>query len=143
MTDQETYSAKQIAHRIGTDPKTFRKWLRSTASPYEAVGQGARYEFPVTDLEEIRTKFSAWKKSGTLRPINGYKKTDSKLPKSKPFVEFEQKIAELEAARAEVYGDEDEPTREDLETLIENNDLPSDEELEDLEDLDLGDLDED
>lgn len=60
MTEPKTYGAKQVAHRIGTDPKTFRKWLRSKDSPYQAVGQGARYEFPVSDLAEIRTLFVAW-----------------------------------------------------------------------------------
>jgi len=60
MTHEKTYGAKQVAHRIGTDPKVFRKWLRSEGSPYEAVGQGARYEFPVSELAEIRGAFLEW-----------------------------------------------------------------------------------
>ncbi len=60
MTEEKTYGAKQIAHRIGTDPKTFRKFLRSDASPYEAVGQGARYEFPVSELGALNKAFQDW-----------------------------------------------------------------------------------
>lgn len=63
MTDDKTYGAKQVATRIGTDPKTFRKFLRSNASPYEAVGQGAQYQFPVSELEELRASFQQWQKS--------------------------------------------------------------------------------
>ena len=72
MTEEQTFSAKQVARRIGTDAKTFRKWLRSTSSPYPAVGQGQRYEFPCDDLPEIDKKFKAWKDHGTkLPPVNG------------------------------------------------------------------------
>jgi hypothetical protein len=60
MTEEKTYGAKQVAHRIGTDPKTFRKFLRSDASPYEAVGQGARYEFPISELRALDKAFHAW-----------------------------------------------------------------------------------
>lgn len=56
----KTFGAKQIASRIGTDPKTLRKFLRSAASPYESVGQGGRYEFPVADLKEIDAAFHKW-----------------------------------------------------------------------------------
>lgn len=59
----DTFSAKQVATRIGTDAKTLRKFLRSKASPYEAVGQGARYEFPKEDLAEIKRIFQKWEKA--------------------------------------------------------------------------------
>jgi hypothetical protein len=62
MSTEKTFSAKQIASRIGTDAKTLRKFFRSTKSSYEAVGQGARYEFPVSQLETIRADFIAWQK---------------------------------------------------------------------------------
>lgn len=60
MPEQRTFGAKQVARRIGTDAKTFRKWLRSEDSPYIAVGQGSRYEFPVEDLNDIRNAFNEW-----------------------------------------------------------------------------------
>lgn len=62
MTEEpKTFGAKQVARRLGTDAKTFRKWVRSTHSPYESVGQGARYEFLAEDLPEIIRLFNRWK----------------------------------------------------------------------------------
>lgn len=63
----DTYSAKQVATRIGTDAKTLRKFLRSTASPYQAVGQGKRYEFPIRDLKTIKKAFDKWHAKGAAR----------------------------------------------------------------------------
>jgi transposase len=130
----ETYSAKQVARRIGTDAKTFRKWLRSTASPYPAVGQGQRYEFPAEDLDRIQKFFDAWKtrsnRRGYLPPVNGKPVPQHKLAPA----EFAEELKARGKARDEEYGTVDgeypdeEPTPEDLE------------ELEDL-DLDLDDLD--
>lgn len=62
----DTFSAKQVANRIGTDAKTLRKFLRSSASPYEAVGQGGRYEFPKDELAAIKRSFVKWQT--TKRP---------------------------------------------------------------------------
>ena len=76
MTEPRTFGAKQVARRIGTDPKTFRKWLRSDASPYIAVGQGARYEFPVEDLNDIRNAFNAWQKA-RANNTNGNHRADA------------------------------------------------------------------
>lgn len=63
MAEEPTYSAKQVASRIGTDAKTLRKFFRSKAWPETAVGQGARYEFPQSRLEEIRKAFNHWQKN--------------------------------------------------------------------------------
>jgi hypothetical protein len=62
------YSAKQVATRIGTDAKTLRKFLRSPASPYDAVGQGKRYEFPQADLAEIKAAFNRWQSKAKAKP---------------------------------------------------------------------------
>ena len=59
---EPTYSAKQVASRIGTDAKTLRKFFRAKSSSYEAVGQGARYEFPQSQLDVIRADFIAWQR---------------------------------------------------------------------------------
>lgn len=63
MTDgveKKTYSAKQVASRIGTDAKQLRKFLRDPNSGYKPVGQGGRYDFPEADLPAIKTAFDAW-----------------------------------------------------------------------------------
>lgn len=59
----DTLGAKQVARRIGTTAKIFRKFLRSPASPYESVGQGGRYEFPVSALPELKKAFIQWQTS--------------------------------------------------------------------------------
>jgi len=121
MTEVQTYSAKQVARRIGTDAKTFRKWLRSAASPYDAVGQGGRYEFPKTDLPEIDKKFHAWKDRSPNGKVPPRKVTTTRIPTQTEIADAidRKKIEELE---------EREPTFDDLEDL-EELDL----DLEDLE----------
>lgn len=59
----KTFGAKQVASRIGTDPKTFRKFLRSSASPVQAVGQGKRYDFPESELPKLAQAFKKWQDS--------------------------------------------------------------------------------
>jgi hypothetical protein len=58
--DEKTYSAKQVATRIGTDAKQLRKFFRDPNSGYDAVGQGGRYDFPETEVLKIKTAFDAW-----------------------------------------------------------------------------------
>ena len=67
-----TFSAKQVATRIGTDAKTLRKFLRSSSSTYDAVGQGGRYEFPIESLESIAREFKSWQ-SGKRYPAKSEK----------------------------------------------------------------------
>lgn len=67
LKDRETYTAKQVATRCGTDSKTMRKFFRSTASTVEAVGQGGRYEFAASDLPKIKREFDAWRKKAASR----------------------------------------------------------------------------
>lgn len=72
MAEEETFSAKQVATRIGTEAKTLRKFLRDPNSGYKAVGQGGRYEFPKEDLPVIKAAFDAWNagKVKRNRPTN-------------------------------------------------------------------------
>jgi hypothetical protein len=168
MTEEQTFSAKQVARRIGTDAKTFRKWLRSTASPYEAVGQGQRYDFPAKDLPEIDAKFHAWKDKGSkLPPVNGRRTTKAPrntvkvdrepgehrgLPMTKSGkklspAEFAAERAARQAARDEVYGpDEDDlidcgPSSTGGKNPSYSPGRAPIEELTELEDLELDDLD--
>lgn len=55
---EEYRSAKEVARMLGTDARTIRKFLRSEASPFEAVGQGGRYNFDDEDVEELRRAFN-------------------------------------------------------------------------------------
>jgi DNA-binding transcriptional MerR regulator len=55
---EEYRSAKEVARALGTDARTLRKFLRSEASPFEAVGQGGRYNFDDEDVEVLRKAFN-------------------------------------------------------------------------------------
>lgn len=65
--DGKTYSAKQVASRIGTDAKQLRKFFRDPNSGYTPVGQGGRYDFPETDIEKIKSAFDKWNATKTRR----------------------------------------------------------------------------
>jgi hypothetical protein len=58
-------NTKQVAELLGTDPRTLRQFLRSSASTFVAVGSGARYDFTERDVPTIKKKFSEW--SGAVR----------------------------------------------------------------------------
>ena len=53
-------SASEVASELGTDPKTFRKFLRSDLSPVERVGQGNRYEIPAAKVRQLTKAYKAW-----------------------------------------------------------------------------------
>ena len=65
--DEKTYSAKQVATRIGTDAKQLRKFFRDPNSGYTPVGQGGRYDFPEAEILKIKTAFDAWNATKTRR----------------------------------------------------------------------------
>jgi hypothetical protein len=48
------------AAKIGTTPKVLRRFLRSSASSFRAVGSGARYDFRESDIDRLRKEFNAW-----------------------------------------------------------------------------------
>jgi protein-arginine kinase activator protein McsA len=136
--DRDTYTAKQVAARCGTDSKTMRKFFRSAHSTVEPVGQGGRYEFAARDLTKIKKEFDAWsKRSAGRTPINTPAKqaAQEQIRKTKKPLTDVHTEAEIAAAKDEApdnWGEpiEREPTPEELE------------EQEDLE-LDLDDLDAD
>jgi hypothetical protein len=67
MAEERTYSAKQVATRVGTDAKQLRKFFRDPDSGYDAVGQGGRYDFPESDIPLIQKAFAAWSSGKTKR----------------------------------------------------------------------------
>lgn len=124
----DTFGAKQVATRIGTDPKTFRKFLRSNASPYEAVGQGARYEFSKDELESIKRAFIKWQKGKRPKaiPTKPHTYVHNPLFRGDTGIDPDSARRRRESnftKELEEFGIVDEPTEEDL-TAIE-------EELED------------
>lgn len=63
----KTYSAKQVATRIGTEAKQLRKFFRDPNSGYDAVGQGGRYDFPEEEVTKIKIAFDSWNATKTRR----------------------------------------------------------------------------
>lgn len=128
--DETTFTAKQLARKLNTDPKTLRKFLRSKESPIEAVGQGGRYEFDAEAAKLIAAGFKDW---GGVKPT---------------------KLKSTEEATEEVDDTEEKPAPKPktprkprakkgvepvvVEDAIEELDLeePTEEELEEIEDLD-------
>lgn len=51
----------EVAQQLGITSKELRKFLRSNASTFQAVGSGGRYTFDAEDLPTLRTRFSEWK----------------------------------------------------------------------------------
>lgn len=143
LKERETYTAKQVATRCGTDSKTMRKFFRSSHSTVEPVGQGGRYEFDAKDLPKIRKEFESWRKKSAAR------RTDTK-----PTPE-EAKVAQDAAAEDEEFTAEevaqalvDQRLQEEAEhfgdTPFDPADYdPTEEDLAELEEVDLDDLDED
>lgn len=125
--ESKTFGAKQVATRIGTDAKTFRKFLRSSNSPVQAVGQGKRYDFPESELPRLAKAFKSWQENSKS---NGA----SKKAEARGRQDEEQAVEELDGP-GEVLEVPDDPSEDDL-TGIEL-------ELDDEEGVDLDDAPED
>lgn len=113
---EETLAAKQVATILGTEAKTLRQFLRSSASTFEAVGSGGRYEFTKGDVDNIKKEFDAWRSAHAAR---GSKRGPSAGKGTKAAVNAEE-IEEVE----------------EIEELEEELDLEIDEEELELEDED-------
>lgn len=66
MAEEKTFSAKQVATRIGTDARTLRKFFRASEE-YNAVGQGGRYDFTEKSIPLIKKAFDDWDANRTKR----------------------------------------------------------------------------
>jgi hypothetical protein len=139
--ERDTYTAKQVAGRCGTDAKTMRKFFRSAHSTVEPVGQGGRYEFAAKDLPKIQREFTAWMKRSAGR-------TPIMTPAKKA---VQEQIQEVKAKKIDPTIEEPEPDpgaylRPDEEPDEWGSSVdrePTPEELEEADDLelDLDDLD--
>lgn len=52
--------SRTVAAALGTDPKTLRRFLRSSASSITPVGSGGRYVFDPSDMDTLATEFAGW-----------------------------------------------------------------------------------
>lgn len=131
LKERETYTAKQVAARCGTDSKTMRKFFRSSHSTVEPVGQGGRYEFDAKDFPKIKREFDAWRKKATSR------QTKPKLEPTDPaqIAEASEALADEEFTAeqiADAIHDQDEQ-----EMFGEDPGDPTPEDLAEIEELDI------
>ncbi len=56
-----TLTTREVADKVGTDPKTLRMFLRAS-NDYEAVGSGSRYAFTAKDVAPMKARFAKWEK---------------------------------------------------------------------------------
>ena len=118
LRERDSYTAKQVAMRCGTDAKTMRKFFRSNHSTTEAVGQGGRYEFDAKDLPKIKEEFAAWLTRSSV-----------KRPKIAPEIapergESKSLVSAVDKALEELTDGEDhfgEPTEEELAEIDDLN----------------------
>lgn len=63
----KTMTTADLADALETDPRTLRKFLRSSASPVASVGKGKRYTLPATKaaLTDFGKRFNAWNAAQT------------------------------------------------------------------------------
>ncbi|ULE34364.1 hypothetical protein [Mycobacterium sp. IDR2000157661] len=87
----DTLTTRQVADKVGTDPKTLRTFLRASKD-YEAVGSGSRYEFTAKDVGPMKAKFAKWVKE---REAARAAKADAKIAAEK--VETPEAVANDDA----------------------------------------------
>jgi len=56
-TPTPAMTTREVAEKIGTDPKTLRVFLRSMS---QGVGSGSRYAFTAKDVAPLKAKFTTW-----------------------------------------------------------------------------------
>lgn len=152
MAEQSTLSAKQVATKLGTDAKTFRRFLRSNACTVEPVGQGGRYEFSTKDVGSLKDQFSSWrngkaptkgaatkpnpvKRSKTEKPADPPKRKKHTIDDDPPEISILQTIAQRQQGAAMANDIEKDFDEEDFDRE------PTADDLAELEDLDLDDID--
>lgn len=59
-------SARELAERIGTDPKTLRRFLRENDS-FRNPGSGGRYEFTEKEAQSAERAFKVWRANSPRR----------------------------------------------------------------------------
>lgn len=118
LKPRDTYTAKQIASRCGTDAKTMRKFFRSKYSTVEPVGQGGRYEFDARDFPTIKAQFTKWRaKTQSSSQYGARKIIEAETPPPSPPEESDDLYQE-----APSLDDLEGPSDEDLMGSLEDED---------------------
>lgn len=65
-----TMTVKEVAQELDTDPRTLRKFLRSSDSGIDSVGKGSRYAIERKALRGLKTRFTAWNDARTAPEVD-------------------------------------------------------------------------
>lgn len=67
VTEEVTFSAKELATELGLDPKTFRRWLRAHTA--DRANKGGRWIFTAETKDAILAAYAS-KAAGTEPTLN-------------------------------------------------------------------------
>lgn len=60
----------EVADRIGTDPRTLRKFLRSDEGMGMKVGKGHRWSIEAKEVRSLKSRFAKWDAARTAPAAN-------------------------------------------------------------------------
>lgn len=117
--EDTSLSAKDVARELGTDARTFRKFMRDTHEKSDLPGQGNRYAIEADELDDIKAAFAKWNNKAKTTEAVSTKKTKRKA---------KEEVIEVD--------EEDIPDEDDFDIVdLDDLDDPSEEDLEDIEDF--------
>lgn len=134
-------SAKEVAREFGTEPRTFRKFLRSITDREMQPGQGGRWTFEQKELKKLKKQYDEWSAGKKLRQSsNGT--SDSVEIDETDVVEVTEVLKPAKKGKSKKSKDpvvheidEEGPTAEELEAIELNlDDVDGDDDIE-LDDL--------
>jgi hypothetical protein len=109
-------SAKEAAAELGTDARTFRKFMRDTLPKDSQPGQGNRYSIEEKEVRKLKKKFDAWSK-GKKKPTKKDKVKKDKIIDHTPEEDDVEEVDDEEFFIADDEIDADTISDEDFELL--------------------------
>jgi hypothetical protein len=67
----ETLTAKEAARELGTDARTFRKFMRAVTPKEDQPGQGNRYSIEQRKMKALKKQFDEWSAPKAKASDNG------------------------------------------------------------------------
>lgn len=120
----QTFSAKEVAAELDTDPRTLRKFLREVIPADEHPGQGGRWVLGKADVNKLKKQFAGWGSKPKSEESDGEAKPKraSKRAKQVEAEEIEDEVVDLEAEEDLDFTDLEDPDLDDLDDLEEDED---------------------
>jgi len=110
MAETKTLTASQFADKLGTDPKTARRFLRAQGMK---VGQGNRHAIPTTSVKRLKAEYTKWAKAQAEAKA-AREAEKAKQANSDDKVQQDEKVETVDQAESGDQPEDDEPTVEAL-----------------------------